>query len=97
MSKPEALRLAEILEGGSHQFNAEAAAELRRLHAEVEALRADAMRYRWLRNEAWGGNNKQGPHLVEFKSGYVPSRFTDLAEEAADAAVDAAMTKEQTK
>lgn len=33
MSKPEALRLAEILEGGSHQFNAEAAAELRRLHA----------------------------------------------------------------
>lgn len=31
--KPEALRLAEILEGGSNQFNAEAAAELRRLHA----------------------------------------------------------------
>ena len=37
--KPEALRLAEILEAGSHQFNEEAAAELRRLHAENENLR----------------------------------------------------------
>ncbi len=31
--QPEALRLAEILELGSRQFNKEAAAELRRLHA----------------------------------------------------------------
>lgn len=31
--QPEALRLAEILEAGSHQFNEEAADELRRLHA----------------------------------------------------------------
>ena len=37
--KPEALRLAEILEAGSHQFNEEAADELRRLHAENEKLR----------------------------------------------------------
>lgn len=37
--QPEALRLAEILELGSRQFNKEAAAELRRLHAEVERLR----------------------------------------------------------
>ena len=59
--------------------------------AERDRLRKDAERYLWLRNEAWGGNNKRGPHLVEFKPGYVPSRFTDLAEEAADAAVDAAM------
>jgi len=61
--------------------------------AEVRAELAEknAERYLWLRNEAWGGNNKRGPHLVEFKPGYVPSRFTDLAEEAADAAVDAAM------
>lgn len=126
--KPEALRLADLCDRHGYMGNIEhnqIAAELRRLHAECEALRqaneafaqrqewwndrmcaleaecealrADAMRYRWLRNEAWGGNNKQGPHLVEFKSGYVPSRFTDLAEEAADAAMDAAMAKEQTK
>ena len=30
----------------------QAAAELRRLHAECEALRADAERYRWLRDPA---------------------------------------------
>lgn len=35
----EALRLAEILELGSRQFNMEASTELRRLHAEVERLR----------------------------------------------------------
>lgn len=51
----EALRLAEILEGGSHQFNDEAAALLRQLSAErdqlragVERLRADAERLDWL-------------------------------------------------
>lgn len=42
--QPEALRLAEILELGSRQFNKEAAAELRRLHALnaelLEALQA---------------------------------------------------------
>ena len=49
--QPEALRLAEILELGSRQFNKEAAAELRRLHAInaelVEALNAcdEAMSY----------------------------------------------------
>lgn len=36
--QPEALRLADILDGGSRQFNEEAAAELRRLHAEVARL-----------------------------------------------------------
>ena len=38
IAQGEALRLAEILEGGSRQFNAEAAAELRRLHAQRDAL-----------------------------------------------------------
>lgn len=44
--QPEALRLAEILSGGSDQFNDEAAAELRRLyelamdqHSEIYGLR----------------------------------------------------------
>ena len=39
--QPEALRLAEILELGSRQFNKEAAAELRRLHALNAELLAD--------------------------------------------------------
>lgn len=66
-------------------------AERDRLAAECEALRADAERYRWLRNEAWGGNNKTGPHLVQYKPGLMPSAVTELAEEAADAMIDAAM------
>ena len=93
MTKPDALALADALEADRPVCGPDAkqaAAELRRLHAENEALRKDADRYRWLRNEAWGCNNKRGPHLVTFKPGYLPSAFTDLAEEAADAAIDAA-------
>ena len=42
----EALRLAEILELGSRQFNKEAAAELRRLHAlNAELLEALKLNY----------------------------------------------------
>ena len=39
--QPEALRLAEILELGSRQFNNEASTELRRLHALNAELLAD--------------------------------------------------------
>jgi len=39
--QPEALRLAEILELGSRQFNDEASTELRRLHALNAELLAD--------------------------------------------------------
>lgn len=40
MKQPEALRLAKTLEAlGDYNFNTEAAAELRRQHAEIEALR----------------------------------------------------------
>lgn len=58
----------------------------------------DAERWRWVRNEAWGGGNKCGPYLVTFKPGYTPSQFTMLAEEAADGAIDAAIaaSKENT-
>lgn len=52
--QPEALRLADILDGGSRQFNAAASAELRRLHAENEALRAA---YWKMRNAAAGYSN----------------------------------------
>jgi hypothetical protein len=48
-TQPEALRLAETVEfGDAYEWSAsEVAAELRRLHAEVEALRADAERLDW--------------------------------------------------
>ena len=51
MSKqPEALRLADLLDGdpNSKAHHDEAAAELRRLHAEVEALKLDNNNLRWL-------------------------------------------------
>ena len=44
--QPEALRLAEILELGSRQFNNEASTELRRLHAlNAELLEALKLNY----------------------------------------------------
>lgn len=57
---------------------------------EREALREDAERYRWLRNEAWAGYN-QGrglPHV--FTVDGAGNRRTMLAEAALDAATDAA-------
>ena len=52
MTQPKALYLADILEdaGKPADIAESAAAELRRLHAENEALRVDAERYRYLRN-----------------------------------------------
>ena len=49
----DALRLADALErmSLSTKWDKQAAAELRRLHAENAALRADAERYRWLRDQ----------------------------------------------
>ena len=55
-----------------------AAAELRRLHAENEALRADAERYRWLRQY----NTVKHPKVTE-------AFF--LGDGHLDAAIDAAM------
>ena len=44
--QPEALRLADILDFGSRQYNAEASAELRRLHAlNAELLEALKLTY----------------------------------------------------
>lgn len=64
LSQPEALRLADddlvllstTLKSGRYDSGdiidaCLAIDELRRLHAEVEALRADAERYRWLRDQ----------------------------------------------
>jgi hypothetical protein len=54
----------------------------------------DAARYRWLRNEAWGGHvmSKGLPHVVEYLPGLMRGgRITELAEEALDTAIDAAI------
>lgn len=57
MTQPEALRLADEMLNYWNERGPDAeavAAELRRLHAENEALRADAERYRWLRDNHVG-------------------------------------------
>lgn len=86
--KPEALRLADECEEGAplEEDAKAAAAELRRLHAEVEALRADALRYRWIRDQG----HKGGGDFYFRATGQIPR-------DALDAAIDAAMAKEQTK
>jgi cell division septum initiation protein DivIVA len=43
------LQLADRVERLGYYLNEEAAALIRKQHAEIEALRADAERYRWLR------------------------------------------------
>lgn len=43
----------DLLQHAAHLGYCEAANELTRLRAEVEALRADAERYRWLRQQSW--------------------------------------------
>lgn len=55
-TQPEALRLADALRDATYLLSVERKAtesELRRLHAENKALRADAERYRWLRDNPW--------------------------------------------
>lgn len=67
---------------------------LRALLAERDELAKDAARYRWLRNEAWGGGvaRHKFPHVVEYRPGLMPTAVLELAEEALDAAIDAALT-----
>lgn len=87
--KPEALRLAENMWADwftqpTPENLREAAAELRRLHAECEALRADARRYQWLRNRMLVRDVEEA------------ALYTDCEDqEGVDDAIDAAM--EQTK
>ena len=92
----EALRLADALEAEASLVSSDAAyyamrraaAELRRLHAECDALRADAERYRWLRqcaratSEHWGG---RWSLVIEG-----PAPGSNDAPASIDAAIDAA-------
>jgi hypothetical protein len=87
-NQPEALRLADILEKiifmdevGSHNpLGKIAAAELRRLHAEVERLRVDAERYRFIRDAD--------------RSDCITPELSLYAMESLDEYVDAAMEDE---
>lgn len=80
--KPEALRLADECEESAKAWANEvttrqqAAAQLRSLHTENEALRKDAERYRWLRDEAYG-------YFWVNHGGCYPRRGLDVAIDAA--------------
>ncbi len=56
---------------------------------------ADAERYRWLRNESWGGQAQRMryPCVIVFDG--AGNRKTMLAEEAMDTAIDAARAQAQ--
>ena len=79
--KPEALalRLADAYD----EIDYETATELRRLHAENEALRADAERYRWLRAVLADRSGKGKSHWI--------CCIPEGCSEDLDIAIDAAM------
>lgn len=87
--KPEALLLADECEESARAWANEvttrqqAAAELRRLHAENEALRKDAERYRWLRE--YYSPECSGRYMTDIDRGWYGDGI-DL-----DDAIDAAM------
>lgn len=104
MSKPEALRnaLEKAFRMGAsfsrsdvelgHMIQADFAAHVIEQCAEVEALRADAGRWRWLRSRP-PETPTNGPDFVLWVECYGEAPRN----EKADAAVDAAMAKELTK
>lgn len=89
MSTPDALRLAAEIDKPwlvqEHGSKDKAAAELRRQHAEIERLRADAARYRWLRLKVYVCPKEHILRIADtyLKIGAVP--------EMLDSAIDAAM------
>ena len=94
----EAQRLAEWLDIFSHQTTyprpiMAAAAHLRRLEAECEQLRADAARYRWLRQ---GDNDEQVMRFHEWATEVCvdpPPMYLPRLERL-DRYIDAAIAKE---
>ena len=63
--KPKALRLADVLDRSVLAACHDAAAELRRLHAENETLRADKGRLDWLQQMSDGGREPNIPENAE--------------------------------
>lgn len=82
--QPEALLMAEHLDD---RGLIEEAAELRRLHEENEALRKDAERYRWLRDQ------RARMNMVDMVFVEVPADWylAGSTTEEDDAAIDAMM------
>ena len=77
--QPEALRLADILDGGSRQFNAEASAELRRLHA-INAELVVA-----LKECVEDSEQAVSDYLQKYGHNYRPERLTAMSETVAKA------------
>jgi hypothetical protein len=97
MKQPEALRLAALIQSRyGNDINDEAAAELRRLHAENEKLRADAERYRWLRGEVQGPHTPLAQVVWKRRNIRESGDWTNLSDgQALDAAIDAARKEGQ--
>lgn len=88
---------AAMFEANARHIAAANPAAILALLDRLEQAEKDAARYRWLRNEAWGCGqlSKEGaPHVVKFRSTDMRGGMTELAEEALDSAVDAAMQGE---
>lgn len=69
-----------------HQLRKEAEQERDELQAQVEALRADAERYRWLRANWFTMAADYPPGRIQFHTGQ--QRWSELDESAVDAAID---------
>ena len=65
--------------------------ECARLEKEVDALRQDAERYRWLRDRA-GATNRQ-PHIAQWPAASIDEavKYPQIRHVGLDAAIDAAM------
>ena len=99
MSKTAALQeMAHMLDDTCVVQITRVSAELRRLSAQVEALEANAARYRWLRSDDIEVPHDQREIYVVMDP--LPNREDQrrevLTESALDAAIDAAIAKEQT-
>jgi hypothetical protein len=93
MTQPEALRLADALEDtDSADDHDDAAAELRRLHAENEALRRNDARYRWLR--CGDNDEKVLHHYISVPDNEGDPTMYLPRNEQLDTAIDAAMAQE---
>jgi hypothetical protein len=79
-TQPTALRMADSLDKFSNPWDKEVASELRRLYAEVERLRVDAERYRFIRDAD--------------RSDCITPELSLYAMESLDEYVDAAMEDE---
>jgi hypothetical protein len=94
-TQPEALRLADVLSGVLYSAadTVSASKELRRLHAENEALRADAKRWRYVvHNCGWIRRNDEDGRYSEMTV-RLPYEADQSCVATRTAAIDAARSK----